>query len=290
MSVNTIMLANSIFSTCPGMISGAISSQAIHQLFDDFYIYKPKFLDDVLKRITNFEAAFVYLKESTHNHLRPYHYKWETLVWILLHNAQDEDKGGTRIYKRLKELQEEGYEDGQFLKDMQKHVSDEKRHARLFMSATKIAIQASNMEIIDNPDPKVGEEIVEDLLTHVPMPLFKMIGAIFAVEFRSYIMIRNTMKHFAEASEKSKVMGEIFKEIESIPPDEKFHVEYTAKFLEKELENNPEQYQRLIDELVESFYHTGNEMCSHMKNHEQSINEEGGIEILTSIFAENVCL
>lgn len=276
-----------ITDNCPKMIFGAVTADAVNKCFNDFSLYKPSFFDDLLARLFDLDRVFVYLKRETHDHLRPYHYHWETLVWILLHNAQDEDKGGTRIYKRMKELQEEGYENSQLLKNMERHVADEKRHAQLFMQTAEIAAKASHMEIADHDDPNVGAEIVEDLLTHVPMTLFKMMGAIFSIEFRSYIMIRNSMNHFAEASTKSKALQQVFNKIASIPQDEKFHVEYTARFLEQELKRNPKDYFSLLDQLAESMRHAGNEMCVHMDQHKKNIDDEGGLRALKPIFSFN---
>lgn len=273
---------------CPKMIFGAVTADTVGRCFNDFGLYKPSFLDDLIVRLSDLDRTFVYLKQETHEHLREYHYRWETLGWILLHNAQDEDKGGTRIYKRMQELKAEGCDYHQLLKDMERHVADEKRHAHLFMQTAELVVKTGNMEIADHDDPTVGFEIVENLLTPVPMTLFKMMGAIFSIEFRSYIMIRNSMKHFADASQKSKVLHQVFNKVESIPQDEKFHIEYTAKFLERELKKNPEDcYFDLIDQLAESMQHAGNEMCIHMAQHKKNIDEEGGLETLTPIFQFN---
>lgn len=273
---------------CPKMIFGAVTADAVDRCFNDFGLYKPSFLGDLVVRLSDLDRTFVYLKQGTHDHLREYHYRWETLAWILLHNAQDEDKGGTRIYKRMEELRAAGCEDHQLLKDMERHVADEKRHAHLFMQTAELVVKTGNMEIADHNDPTVGFEIAENLLTPVPMTLFKMMGAIFSIEFRSYIMIRNSMKHFADASAKSKVMHQVFNKIESIPHDEKFHIEYTARFLERELNRNPKGcYLDLIDQLAESMQHAGNEMCIHMVQHKKNIDEEGGLETLTPVFPFN---
>lgn len=268
---------------CPDMIEGSVTKSEISESFDNFDLYRPKFLNDVLDRTCDLDRAYVYLKKQTHDELRPYHYCWETLAWILLHNGQDEDKGGTRIYKRMKELEEMGYPDTGFLKDMEKHVADEKRHSHLFMEAAEIVAVSAGFEVADNEDPTVGEEIVDDLLTHVPMSDFKMMAAIFSIEFRSYVMIRNTMKHFYDAIGKNAVFQKVFETIESIPPDEKFHVEYTAKFLERELAKSPENYESMIGDIVESMEHAGFEMCSHMDKHYNNIASEGGFESLTPI-------
>lgn len=152
------------------------------------------------------------------------------------------------------------------------------------MQAAEIVAKASHLEIVDNENTSVGAEIVDDLLTHVPMSLFKMMGAIFSIEFRSYIMIRNTMKHFADASCKSDILHKVFEGIQTIPADERFHVEYTAKFLENELAQNPEKYDDYIDQLAESMKHAGGEMCIYMDHHKSNVDEEGGLAALTSIF------
>lgn len=278
------MLATETIQTCPKMLPGLISSNEVHNMVDAFDLYHPTFLNDVLDRMDDLSSGFVYLYQNVHNHLQDYHYHWETLVWILLHNGQDEDKGGTRVYKRMKELQAEDYPNKAFLKSMQRHVSDEKRHARLFMQAAELIANEGKMEIVDNEDPKVGEDIVESLLTPVPMSLFKFVAAIYAIEFRSYIMIRNTIQHFTDALPDCAVMEKVIDIIKSIPADEKFHVEYTARFLEEELAKEPELYESRINEIVESMQHAGDEMVTYMQEHKQNIDSEGGMASLRKMF------
>jgi len=71
--------------------------------------------------------------------------------------------------------------------------------------------------------------------------------------------------------------------INSIPSDEAYHVLYTAKYLEEELDTDMNKRKSRIKIISDSMKHAGNEMCDHVNSHEQSVINQGGITALSKI-------
>ena len=252
-------------------------------------LYRPSFMEEILEDIESTDSldrVFVYINKETHQYLYQYHAHWETLLWILLHNAQDEEKGGSRVFVRMNELLEsEIYKEkySQLIKSMDRHYKDEIRHGKFFMKAANIAAEEFGTKIVDNPDTSVGNDIAENLMIKVPMPLFDLMSAIFSIELRSYVMIVNTIKHINKLSKNNVVFDKIIECINSIPSDEAYHVLYTAKYLEEELDTDMNKRKSRIKIISDSMKHAGNEMCDHINSHEQSVINQGGITALSKI-------